>query len=56
MNRRHFFAPGVIESMPSGRKHGRVETISFYVLVVVCLAALSAVVGFFLGYIYVGVL
>lgn len=56
MNRRHFFAPGVIECMPTCRKHGRVETISFYVLVVACLAALSAVFGFSLGYIHLGVL
>lgn len=50
------FAPGVIEGMPTCRKHGRVEVISFYVVVLAGLAALCAVVGFALGYVSLGVL
>jgi len=43
---RYPFAPGVIEGMPPGHA----EAISRAVLVVACLAALVAVVGFSVGY------
>jgi len=43
---RYPFAPGVIEGM----RPGRAEAISRTVLVVTCLAALVAVVGFAAGY------
>lgn len=54
-HRQHYFAPGVIDGK-ARRKRGPVERISFCVLVLAGLAAFSAVFGFALGYVNMGVL